>query len=217
MPEIGRRLEADRPAAAMTQQADIDLEERVAAAVRREIAPVLDELRRFLDRRLAEVSCELNAAVQMVDFSEANLSTQIAGVQNQVARLIAAPSLEARNSGLELEAIVASTEAAANRIMGAAEAIGAWIAESAPGGATPPAVAEHLGAIFEACSFQDLTGQRIRRALTHLRNVEGELSALANGSAAAAPAAAAAPLPPDLPAMPSGPDLGQSEVDKLFG
>jgi chemotaxis protein CheZ len=73
--------------------------------------------------------------------------------------------------------VVQVTEQAANTIMEAAEAIGDWIA----GGrdvAMAPAIVERVNAIFEACAFQDLTGQRIRRAIQHLQQVEGALKTM---------------------------------------
>jgi chemotaxis protein CheZ len=63
--------------------------------------------------------------------------------------------------------------------------------------------------IFEACSFQDLTSQRIRRAITHLEQVDVMLNTLASGG-----------VPPDLPAPSNaaagGADLGQDMIDQLL-
>ena len=60
------------------------LEELVRTAVRAE----LDDLRRFVDRRIAELSMEIHATVQLVDFSETNLSARLAGIHDQIADLI---------------------------------------------------------------------------------------------------------------------------------
>jgi chemotaxis protein CheZ len=163
-------------------------------------------LRGFVDRRLAEVSAEINAAVQIVDFSEAALSGQLAGIQDQVARVLAPADGEAGNAGMELETVVAVTENAANRIMEAAEAISRCLGTS---GAEDDTVREQLETIFSACGFQDLAGQRVRRAIDHLQLVEGTIAVLAsNGSDA--------PLPDLSPDAAAGPRLAQGEVDKLF-
>ena len=45
--------------------------------------------------------------------------------------MVAMPAAATRNSGLELEAVVQATEAAANQIMEAAEAIGDWLRDGA--------------------------------------------------------------------------------------
>jgi chemotaxis protein CheZ len=180
----------------------------VHEAVRREVTPRLDELRVFIERRLAEISAEISATVQLVDLSEGNLSHQIAGIQDQVARVLAVPDDENRNSGIELEAVVQTTEDAANRIMEAAETINRWIG-SDKATAPPPFVTEKLNVIFTACGFQDLTSQRIRRAIEHLQMVEGTLAVLASNGPAA-------PLPNFTSLAKPGADMGQGEVDKLF-
>ena len=133
-----------------------EIQQAVAATIRDE----MDGLRTFLDRRIAELSAEIHATVQMVDFSEVNLSEQLSAIRQQIASVVAAPSAATRNSGLELEAVVQATEEAANRIMEAAEAIGNWLRDGKHDTASMEVVNEKVSAIFEACSFQDVTGQR---------------------------------------------------------
>jgi chemotaxis protein CheZ len=178
------------------------IEEQVRAAVRAEV----EDLRRFVDRRIAELSMEIHATVQLVDFSETNLSEKLAGIHEQISNIVAKPQAATYNSGMELEAVVTATENAANQIMEAAEAISTWL----QGGGDPstlPAVTQQVNAIFEACTFQDLTGQRIRRAIEHLQQVEGMLSGMMQD----APAAEAE----TQPAQP-GPDLVQTDIDNMF-
>src|SRR5678816_1977930 len=99
------------------------LEELVRASVRAEC----DELRRFVDRRIAELSMEIHATVQLVDYSETNLSARLTSIHEQIASMVAPPVAATYNSGIELEAVVQATESAANQIMEAAEAIGTWL------------------------------------------------------------------------------------------
>jgi len=199
----------------MDAKREADLARTVRETVRSELEPMFAELRGFVDRRIAELSAEVNGAVQMVDYSEANLTGQITRMQEELQRMIALPSNATRNSGLELEAVVQVTESAANQIMEAAESIGTWIQE----GSDPSkleAVTARVNSIFEACSFQDLTGQRIRRAIQHLQQVEAMLTGL-GGSGEAQPASEALEEPRDLCQMQiSGPDLAQDEIDKLL-
>ena len=152
-------------------------DETLRAALRAELEPRLAELRSFVDRRIAELSAEVHASVELADLGEARIAGDIARMHEQIAQLVAVPAAATRNSGLELEAVVQVTEDAANTIMGAAEAIGDWIAAGRDA-AGAPAIVERVHAIFEACAFQDLTGQRIRRAIQHLQQVEGTLTAL---------------------------------------
>lgn len=175
----------------------------VGSAVRAEVAPLFDSLQKFVDRRIAELSMEIHATVQLAEYSENNLSGQLGRIQEQIATLVAMPNAATRNSGLELEAVVQATETAANRIMEAAEAIGDWLRTGARDAESVEAVAERVNAIFEACSFQDITSQRIRRAIEHLQQVETMLTELAPS----------APRPAEPLAAP---DLAQDDVDRMF-
>jgi chemotaxis protein CheZ len=183
------------------------LGQRINEAVKTEIAPLIDELRRFTDRRIAELSAEIHATVQLVDYSETNLSAQLARIHEQVAVMVATPAAATRNSGLELEAVVVATEAAANQIMEAAEAIGEWLNVGSRDAGSVDLVASKLNSIFEACTFQDITGQRIRRAIQHLQNVESLLTEIAPVGETEA-----RPIKPAV-----NPDLVQDQVDRLFG
>jgi len=176
--------------------------------LRDELAPMFEELRRFVDRRIAELSAEVHGTTQLLDFSESNLSGQLTRIHDQIARVVAHPMQASRNSGLELEAVVQATEAAANQIMEAAEVIGELIQSGRRDAESFEVVAEKLNAIFEACTFQDVTGQRIRRAIEHLQRVETMLSDIMPGTPAEEAAMA-------MPA--NGADLEQGEVDRLFG
>jgi chemotaxis protein CheZ len=178
------------------------------ASLRAELTPQFDELRRFVDRRIAELSAEVHATVQLVDFSETNLSGQLARIHEQIANVVAVPAAATRNSGLELEAVVQATEAAANKIMEAAEAIGDWLRDGGRDPEALEAVAEKVNTIFEACTFQDVTGQRIRRAIEHLQHVESMLTEILPEGAAVAEYGEGIP--------PAGADLHQADVDELF-
>ena len=63
----------------------------------------------------------------------------------------------------ELGAIVEATETATNAIMECAETVLA--ADTADPVAYRTLVEEKMLAVFEACSFQDITGQRIARVV----------------------------------------------------
>ncbi len=181
------------------------------AVVREEVGSLFEELRRFVDRRISELSVEVHGAVQMVDFSETNLSAQLAVIHTQIASVVAVPAMATRNSGLELEAVVQATEEAADRILEAAEAISQWVEDGRRDPAGLELLSAKVNAIFEACSFQDITGQRIRRAIDHLQRVETLLEDLIS----VAPAAAVVDI--DAGAPEAGADLAQQEIDRLLG
>ncbi|MBE9606416.1 hypothetical protein IAI18_16250 [Acetobacteraceae bacterium H6797] len=150
----------------------------LGASIRAEIQPFFAELRSFVDRRIAELSAEVAATVQLMDFSEEKLTEQIGRVHEQIAGLVAIPAATTKNSGIELEAVVQATENAANTIMEAAEAIQDWIQSGRQDPESLRALSDRVNLIFEACSFQDVTGQRIRRAIQHLQHVETMLEGM---------------------------------------
>jgi chemotaxis protein CheZ len=185
----------------------------LAAAVRAEIEPLVADLRRFVDRRIAELSAEVHCTTQLLGFSETNITGQLAQLHEHVARMVSAPGIETRNSGLELEAVVQTTEAAANQIMEAAEAISDCVRIAIPDKVVVAAINAKIDSIFEACAFQDLTGQRVRRAIEHLQHVESALSGMM-----APPGTEHEIFQPQPPTVASnGADRSQAEIDALFG
>ena len=79
-------------------------------------------------------------------------------------------------AGAELEAIVQATEQATGTIMDAAEEI--MSADPSDAEAHAEAVNDACMRIFEACSFQDITGQRITKVVATLTHIEDRLSSL---------------------------------------
>ncbi|QRE78062.1 protein phosphatase CheZ [Methylobacterium aquaticum] len=74
----------------------------------------------------------------------------------------------------ELGSVVAATASATNRIMESAEAMMAIEAKTLP--EYRRQVEAHVGDIFEACTFQDITGQRISKVVEALGQLEKRLS-----------------------------------------
>lgn len=123
----------------------------------------------------------------------------------------------------ELDAIVGHTEEATGAILDAAEKI-EKIASALD---VDPAmkIAEEVTRIYEACNFQDITGQRIGKVVGALKNIEARLEALTpslTGIAAAEPAPkpALAAAHPDAHLL-HGPQLAanaktQEEIDALL-
>lgn len=182
------------------------------------LAPHFASLRAFMDRRIAELSAEVSASVQLMGMTEEALGSRIGEVHAQIARLIAIPVTGARNSGLELEAVVQATESAADTILEAAEAIQTWLDEGGGDARSLALVTERVNAIFQACSFQDLTGQRIRRAIKQLQQVETILEGLVPGIGLpdVQPVEILGHAPTVDVVAQSGPDLAQAEIDRLL-
>jgi chemotaxis protein CheZ len=71
----------------------------------------------------------------------------------------------------ELGSVLQATAGATNRIMAAAEAL--MVLPEGPG--HRPVLEEHVNTIFEACAFQDITGQRITKVVDALQSFEQRL------------------------------------------
>ncbi len=82
-----------------------------------------------------------------------------------------------------LDAIVENTELASNTILESMEAIDGLVGElrgdaSAQTTGICDRINERINQVFEACSFQDLTGQRITRVVNSLKFVEERINTM---------------------------------------
>ena len=122
----------------------------------------------------------------------------------------------------ELDAVVAHTATATNEILDACEILeGLQSQLSAEGGA---ALSGAVTRIYEACSFQDITGQRISKVVNALKAIETRVAAASTRFAGVAQA----PLPKadaasqtEGEALANGPQLpaaasSQAEIDRLL-
>lgn len=119
------------------------------------------------------------------------------------------------DAALHLNDVLQATEEAALVILEAASAI-SLLAED-PGVPQPvrDKIADQISRIYEASSFQDISGQRIKKVLTHLSMLETQLLRLsdaARGEMQQKPADALLNGPQLAAIAPS-----QADVDKLFG
>lgn len=78
-------------------------------------------------------------------------------------------------AGQELDAVVKETEEATHEIMASAEGLMAWTGSAAE---LSPAIEAACMRIFEACAFQDITGQRVRKVVQTIHHVEERLEQL---------------------------------------
>ncbi|WP_299810983.1 protein phosphatase CheZ [uncultured Roseibium sp.] len=78
------------------------------------------------------------------------------------------------DAGRELDAIVEATETATNTIMETAEEI--MGADTSDPEAYQELVSNKMISIFEACTFQDITGQRISKVIETLRFIDERVS-----------------------------------------
>ncbi|TWB38562.1 PAS domain-containing hybrid sensor histidine kinase/response regulator [Nitrospirillum pindoramense] len=140
---------------------------------------------------------ELSRAIEKIRVEE-----QLRRIRQEIGEL--ATSRRGVGAGLELEAVVDITEVAADRILAAAETILQQVDRIAsPSDAE--AVQGAVMAIFEACSFQDLTSQRVRKAVARLAEIEEKLDAVVRGDAGIAALSEEGEA-----------ETAQDDIDKLF-
>src|SRR5581483_3430980 len=75
-----------------------------------------------------------------------------------------------------LDEVIKATETASNTIMDAADAIQNAIGNEK--GDKPQAIRDAVNRIYDACNFQDISGQRITKVIRLLQNIEDRISKL---------------------------------------
>jgi chemotaxis protein CheZ len=120
----------------------------------------------------------------------------------------------------ELDAIVAHTAQATHAILESCEMVDA-VSETVTGEAAAK-LQDAVTRIYEACSFQDITGQRITKVVTTLKVIEEKVAHIiaAFGSSAEVQKRGAATITSDSDLL-NGPQLpahamDQSDIDKLL-
>ena len=188
-------------------------------------APRIDEAQAYLDKVIASLHAldrrEKQPLVGILEY----LSQYISSTRGEVAALrtsVADPVALSRASD-ELEEIVTETANATNAIMSVAEEI-----EALSRTATGPLAGSLLVAatrIYEACAFQDVTGQRITkvvRAVQHIDQKIGLLAGLCGTGAIGSSDAVSESARTGDDALLNGPQLAataqtQDDIDRLFG
>lgn len=148
-----------------------------------DVQQAIGELRTFVARRFDEVSFEVNATGQILGMTEEVMATRF----TEVMTILNAVSFKGdgstpHNVGVELEAVVKTTEDAANKILDAATVISDMTRAAIDwNDATVrekflAQINHQTDTILAACAFQDLTGQRIGRTLENIRKAEADLA-----------------------------------------
>jgi chemotaxis protein CheZ len=163
-------------------------EDEQVVAIAQHMATLLNQIgtmETFIKRRFDEISMEINATSQQIDMSESDMAKrfgEILGVMNSIS--FSGDGSTAANTGVELEAVIADTSKAANTILDATDRMdlllnpvdaSIWDKPDSREQALN-ALREDLSNIMVACSFQDIAGQRIRKTLESITDVEDRLS-----------------------------------------
>jgi len=143
----------------------------------------LDLMEKYIARRFDEISMEINATSQQVDMAEEGLGKKFGDILEIMAAIsYQGDGLTQVNSGVELKAVIEDTEQAANKILDAADRISENISNNANWNSEEERpvllkrIEEDVQNIIMACTFQDLTGQRIRKTLENMQIIEDRLN-----------------------------------------
>jgi chemotaxis protein CheZ len=129
----------------------------------------IHSMKSFIDSLDSKVYGEFREIVKYIQ----NTKSEIGHLQANDLRTNHIPE-----AGSELSAVVSSTEEATTKIMESAEAI--LDADTSDAEAYQQLVNDKVMVIFEACSFQDITGQRISKVVETLEHIESRVSRFAS-------------------------------------
>ena len=187
-----------------------------------EVDVIADIVREVLAGTLSAVEARLLSEVAELGRTIATAKAEIAALQ--VDEITASQIPSATD---ELDAIVSHTAEATDSILEVCETLDRLASSLAKdsGTTTAPAAAASLQEattrIYEACSFQDITGQRITKVVSTLKTIENKVAGIVSTFGARegdAPAVVHEPRPwvlangPQLPAA----AMDQTDIDKLL-
>ncbi len=135
---------------------------------RKEVIDIIRSVLGSIDKSTepaAKLHGELSALVTYIE----NMRTELAQLRSVEINSNHIPS-----AAEELDAVVAETASATGTIMDACEKI-----EKVAGTLPPPAkdeLANIVTSIYEACTFQDITGQRINKVVKTLKHIEAKVT-----------------------------------------
>lgn len=130
------------------------------------------------------------------------------------------------NASSQLGAVVKATEEAAGIIMDAADEIQSIVSDMGTGSDAEMRLTAIANRLYEACNFQDITGQRINKVITALNYIEEKIFRLVSlfgkqpeGAAKSPKGGKKGDTRPDAHLL-NGPALGdkpkQADIDALF-
>ncbi len=138
---------------------------------RDEIAEIVTSLLGTLEGDLSDVNLKLYAELEQ-------LAQYILSAKQEIAALLPddITSEHLPTATDELDAIVGATEEATNGILQAVEIIEGLATDMEPEMAEK--VTDAVTQVYEACNFQDITGQRITKVVKALKHIENKVEAL---------------------------------------
>ena len=162
----------------MVGNLNTELAARLAALRDQEGPVVADDIQPLIDAIMTQPASDISHSDHQLYAEIRSLADSIQRVRSEIASLrpqdISDDFIPTATD--ELDAVVGATEAATNAIMDNAEAIQNLSSEMSDEAAEKVEAA--VTEIFTACGFQDITGQRITKVVSALKEIEKKISAL---------------------------------------
>lgn len=180
------------------------------------VADIVEQVLATMHGDLTASEATLLAEVEQIGRTIAAAKQEIAALQVEDINRAFIPSATD-----ELDAIVEATAQATNEILDCCETFEKISGEL--GGEKGEALQAAVTRIYEACSFQDITGQRITKVVRTLKSIEDRIAAIvatfSDRAAGAGPAPQAAV--DEATSLLNGPQLpgngvDQAEIDRLL-
>jgi len=184
-----------------------------------DVAAVVETVLSTMHGDLTQIEATLLSEVEQIGRTIAAAKQEIAALQVEDINGCFIPSATD-----ELDAIVEATARATHEILDACETFESVAAGLA--GETSARLQDATTRIYEACSFQDITGQRITKVVSTLKTIESRIAAIieAFGDRLPGDCKPAAPAPAERsgedrllngPQLP-GNGVDQAEIDRLL-
>ena len=193
--------------------------EQRGTATREQVTKVVEAVLATLQGDLTQAEASLLSEVEQIGRTICAAKQEIAALRVEDINGTFIPSATD-----ELDAIVEATARATNEILDACEVLDAVSAEA--GGETAARLQAAATRIYEACSFQDITGQRITKVVATLKAIEERIAGILRAFGDRCVAETKAPPPPAAErageaALLNGPQLpgngvDQAEIDRLL-
>ncbi len=206
---------------------ETDLHKKIRAASDRAPHPLSDdEITKIVREAVSSLTGDVTAADLKFYAELEELATYIRHAKQEIAEIkpkeISASHIPHATD--ELDAVVGATEEATNKIMDQCDVI-SGLANECGQPETAQKLIDCTTRIFEACNFQDITGQRITKVVQTLKYIDGKIAAIMRALGEEIGREAEAHLHDATPdaekALLNGPQLphkaiDQSEIDKLL-
>lgn len=146
-------------------------QERSGTPASEEIVAVVEGILATMDGDLSQTNLKLYAELESLGRYIAEAKSEIAALRPEEIRNRHLPTATD-----ELEAIVGATEQATNGILEAMEILEGLTGEMSP--ELGEKITDAVTRVYEACNFQDITGQRITKVVKALQHIEQKVDGL---------------------------------------